>query len=354
MLSYHFFLTPRLIYDFTPFSVLAAVLVAFGVLSKHNEITAFKACGISVYRLTVPVLVAGFFLSGSLFAFDHYWVPDADRRQDALRNEIKGKAPQTYLRPDRKWIYGMHDRVYYYKYFDQAELSMLGVNVYEIDPASFRLKRHISAERARWEPALNAWVFQNGLELGYGRDMPGLRADASRQFHRRSTRTFPEIEETPEYFVHEVKQSQQMNFQELEAYIAELQQSGFDTVPLQVQLQQEILGAAVRPDHGDGFDPVRICRGESRRDGGSGVEPGHRDRILVGRPAVRAGGQSEPVAAASRRLVAGCDLLAGRPVFPGADADMKACVLPARAPIETNPLIYTDVPAARDKAAVKF
>ena len=43
VLSYHFFLTPRLIYDFTPVGVLAAVLVAFGVLSKHNEITAFKA-----------------------------------------------------------------------------------------------------------------------------------------------------------------------------------------------------------------------------------------------------------------------------------------------------------------------
>ena len=91
--SYHFFLTPRLIYDFTPISVLAAVLVGFGVLSKHNEITAFKACGISVYRLTVPVLAAGLVLSAGLFAFDHYWVPDADRRQDALRNRDQGQSP---------------------------------------------------------------------------------------------------------------------------------------------------------------------------------------------------------------------------------------------------------------------
>jgi lipopolysaccharide export LptBFGC system permease protein LptF len=36
-----------------------------------------------------------------------------------------------------------------------------------------------------------------------------------------------------------VKQSQQMNFQQLEAYIAELQQSGFDTIPLQVQLNKK-------------------------------------------------------------------------------------------------------------------
>ena len=210
------------------------MLVAFGVLSKHNEITAFKACGISVYRLSVPILIACFFLSGSLFAFDHYWVPEADRRQDALRNEIKGKPPQTYLRPDRKWIYGLHDQVYYYKYFDQAERTMLGVNVYEIDPAHFRLKRAISAERARWEPHLNAWVFENG----WSRDIDGDTVTHLDDFAGK-TRTFPEIKETPEYFVHEVKQSRQMNFEELEGYIAELQRSGFDTVALQVQLQKK-------------------------------------------------------------------------------------------------------------------
>ncbi len=57
MLSYHFFLTPRLVYQFAPVAVLAAVLVVFGVMAKNNEVTAFKACGISVYRLAAPVLV---------------------------------------------------------------------------------------------------------------------------------------------------------------------------------------------------------------------------------------------------------------------------------------------------------
>jgi lipopolysaccharide export LptBFGC system permease protein LptF len=187
-----------------------------------------------VYRLAAPILVAGVVLSGALFAFDHYWVPEADRRQDALRAEIKGRPAQTFLQPDRRWISGLHDRMYYYKYFDQAEHVMLGVNVYEIDPASFRLKRHIAAERARWEPSLRAWVFQNG----WSRDMKGNNVTRFDDFSG-DTRTFPELEEQPDYFVKEVKQSRQMNFRELGAYIRELQQSGFDTIPLQVQLQKK-------------------------------------------------------------------------------------------------------------------
>ena len=232
--TYLFFLTPRLIYRFTPVSVLTAVLVVFGVLTKNNEVTAFKACGVSMYRLTVPILVGGFLLSGGLFAFDHYWVPDADRIQDAIRAEIKGRPAQTFLDPSRTWFYGLDDRIYNYKYFDQKANVMLGVNVFEIDPATFRLKKHIVAERASWVPAVNAWVFQNGCS----RDLKGYESAAVYDFAG-GVKVFPELKETPDYFVKEALQSSQMNFLELRSYIGELKQSGFDTIQLQVQLYKK-------------------------------------------------------------------------------------------------------------------
>jgi len=51
--------------------------------------------------------------------------------------------------------------------------------------------------------------------------------------------TFPELTETPDDFLKEVKQDKQMNFYELESYIGDLQQSGFDTVRLRVQLYKK-------------------------------------------------------------------------------------------------------------------
>ena len=234
ILQYHFWLTPRLIYDFTPIGVLASILVVFAILSKHNEITAFKACGISAHRLTVPILVACLGLSAGLFAFDYFWVPDADRRQDQLRSVIKGKPPQTYLHPESKWINTEHNRIYHYDYFDPGSRVMSGVNVYEIDPGPFRLKRHIFAKRARWEPTLNKWEFQSGWcadfqsthTVGYDSFTDGIR-------------TFKELTEEPDYFMREAHQSRQMNFQELQSYIADLQRKGFDTVSLQVQLNKK-------------------------------------------------------------------------------------------------------------------
>jgi len=231
---YHLFLTPKLIYDSAPMAVLVAVLVTFGVLTKHNEVTAMKACGVSLYRLAAPVLLACGLLSAALFAFDHYYVPEANRIQDAIRNEIKGRPVQTYLRPDRRWIFGRGSRIYYYRYFDPAQSIMYGVSVYELEPATFRLRRHIQAERARWEPSLGTWVFQNGQSW----DLEQVRVTRYQDFLNQ-TATFPGLDEPPGYFFKEVKQDQQMNFAELEAYIRELRQSGLDTSRLQVQYHKK-------------------------------------------------------------------------------------------------------------------
>ena len=227
--TYLFFLAPMLIYTTLPVSVMVAVLVTFGVLTKHNEVTAFKACGVSLHRLAIPVLAISGVFSAGLFAFDHYYLPDTNRKQDALRNEIKGKPTQTYLNPTQKWIFGRNWRIYYYKYFDTSEHSMAAVSVYQLDPKTFDLRREISAERAQWQPSLHTWIFQNGWvrEIGGGK------------FERFQVRTFPELDEPPDYFLKKLEQDKQMNFQELGAYISDLQQSGFDTVRLRVQLQKK-------------------------------------------------------------------------------------------------------------------
>ncbi len=233
VLRYLFFLTPKLIYDSTPVSVLVTVLITFGILAKHNEVTAFKACGVSLYRMAVPILLAAGLLSAGLFGFDHAYLPKANRIQDALRAEIKGKPAQTYLNPEKRWIFGHGSRIFYYNYLNPLDKVMSGVRVYELDPKSFRLLRHISAEKAHWEPGLNTWVFENGWE----RDWTG----GHEQVHNFTgkTETFPEISERPSWFLQEVKQEKQMNFEELSTYIRTLKESGVETIALQVQFYRK-------------------------------------------------------------------------------------------------------------------
>jgi LPS export ABC transporter permease LptF/LPS export ABC transporter permease LptG len=225
-------LIPYLVYNLLPMSVLLAVLVTFGLMQKSSEITAMKATGISVYRTIVPILVIAATLATALFVFDQFYLPQANKRQDSLRNRIKGKAAQTYLRPERKWIFGESNVIYYYEFFDPDQNHFASIQAFEVNPQTLELKRRIYANNAQWDPALHKWVFKQGWVRSFA-------GNAIREFRTFDVATFPELEEQPGYFKKEVKQSSEMNYGELLRYIGELQQSGFDVVRLRVQLQKK-------------------------------------------------------------------------------------------------------------------
>ena len=104
--KYLFNLIPYIINTVTPLCSLLAALITFGSLNRTSELTAMKATGISLYRVVAPILVLAAILAAALFAFDESYLPEANRRQEQLHSQIKGKPAQTFLRPDRSWISG--------------------------------------------------------------------------------------------------------------------------------------------------------------------------------------------------------------------------------------------------------
>ncbi|MGB0122864.1 MAG: LptF/LptG family permease, partial [Silvibacterium sp.] len=231
-------LTPSMIYTITPLSVLIAVLVVFGVLNRSSELTAMKATGISLYRIVLPVLVIACVLATSLFLFDEFYLPKANRRQEALRNVIKGRPAQTVEHPGENWIFGQQrprqaGRIFYYEFFDAAHDSFGNISVFEFNPDSFSISRRIFASGAHWEPQLDQWVFENGWVRTFdGEEISGYKPFV--------VNIFPEIREQPQYFKKEELLSSEMSFNELSAYIHDLRQSGFDTMRLRVQLNRKL------------------------------------------------------------------------------------------------------------------
>src|SRR5579871_1870077 len=224
---------PYFIYNLAQYAVLLAVLVTFGLMERSNEVTAIKATGISIYRFIVPVLVICAGLAASLFSFDQVYLPRANKRQDALRNQIKGKPAQTYLRPDRKWIFGEHSNIYYYQFFDADRDQFANISVFQFDPRTFAITQRVHAERAHWSDVTQRWIY----EQGWVRNLVGDSIENYRQF---DVTAFAQYSEPPAYFKKEVKQSSEMSFEELRRYIHDLQQSGFDVVRLRVQLQRKL------------------------------------------------------------------------------------------------------------------
>ncbi len=225
--------TPYLLYNVAPLVMLLAVLVTFGLMQRSNEITAVKATGVSIYRVVAPVVVAAAFLATGLFLADQFYLPHTNKRQEELHNIIKGKPAQTYLRPDRKWIFGQNNDIYYYQFFDADRNQFGNLTIFQIDKPSFTIVNRIHADRAHWADTLNRWIYEGGW-------IRSLRGSAIADYHPFDVATFPEFSEPPSYFKKEVKQYSEMNYEELHRYIRDLQQSGFDVVRLRVQLNKKL------------------------------------------------------------------------------------------------------------------
>jgi LPS export ABC transporter permease LptF/LPS export ABC transporter permease LptG len=238
--EYFRYLVPYVTYLFAPLAALVAVLVTLGIMSKHNEIVALKAAGVSLYRLAAPLLGAGLLLAFGLIALDSTYLPYTNQKQDALRNQIKGRPAQTFYQPRRQWIFGEGVRVYNYDLFDPDRNLFGGLSVFELEPQSFQLRRRIFAARALWDESAGHWR----LEDGWVRDFRGSAVTAFAPF---TATVLPEITERPEYFKREVRQYHQMNWRELRTYIRELQQAGFDVARLSVQWHRKFAFPLILP-----------------------------------------------------------------------------------------------------------
>ena len=153
-MNYFLYLVPLMVYQLAPLATLVACLVTLAVLAKNNEVIAFKASGISLYRLIFPLALAGLLLAGGMFLLDDTFLPYANQRQDALRNEIKGRPAQTYFQPARQWIFGENDKIYNYELFDPRPAALRRAERFRAQPAylrnhpaRFRHAGHVGTER---------------------------------------------------------------------------------------------------------------------------------------------------------------------------------------------------------------
>jgi lipopolysaccharide export system permease protein len=82
-----------------PMAVLLACLMAFGRLSSDNEVTAFKASGVGLVRLSRPVVVTSAVLAAGLVVFNNAVLPEANHRLRLLASDISRKRPTVDLEP---------------------------------------------------------------------------------------------------------------------------------------------------------------------------------------------------------------------------------------------------------------
>ena len=229
VLEYFWYATPQFVYYVLPISALVATLVTVGLFTKTSELTVMKACGISLYRVSLPLFLFAMLWGGTLFGMSESFLADANRRASELNRIIRGGSPEYVDILQRRWLMGEDGTIYNYGHFDPTAVTLDRVTAYRFAEDEWRLAERVFAGNAVHEAA---WQGRDVWSREFGDDRSPGPFETSAQLELPLA--------PPESFATERPDAERMNYRELGRYIGELSASGEDVVPLRVELQRKL------------------------------------------------------------------------------------------------------------------
>lgn len=208
-----------------PVVLLMAILIAFGLMSKNNELIILNASGISIYALVRPVLMISAAAALFLFFLAEHVVPLTMQQSNAIKqNEIR-KTTNVAVKEENIWIKGQRE-ITHIKYFDPSSKIVFGLTRYFFD-AQFRLIRRIDARTAEYQN--DQWLLRDCMDQHLN------VADNTYAVSLHDTLA-ENLGLEPEDFRQIAHKSEEMNFRQLLDYIHKVEAEGYAATVYRVDL----------------------------------------------------------------------------------------------------------------------
>ncbi len=234
LLAFFLYSTPQYIYYITALAALVGTLVTVGLLTRTSELTVMQACGVSLYRATVPMLLFALTWSVVLFGMEQSILAASNRRAEEMRATIRSGAPQTFGMAGRQWMAGSDGRLYHYGRFDPRAARLEELTVYDFGSRGWNVTSRLYGRVAVHMDG-TTWRADQGWLRTFG-DRNAVTAFTPFPTHALTM-------ERPDYFGVEEPEAvlaERLKVPQLRSHIADLNQAGYNTVPLQVALHRKI------------------------------------------------------------------------------------------------------------------
>jgi LPS export ABC transporter permease LptG len=248
LLRYFYYQTPQFVYYVIPMAALVSTLVTVGLMTKNSEIVVVKACGVSLYRMAVPLFLFAVAASGALFGLQEQVLAYSNREADRLNRLIRGIPLQSQGPLGRRWIFGQNGDIYHYELFDARSNEFTQLATYRLQPRAWGLESITRAARVRLvkEPQADGelsatWRATQGWTRGFAQTTGANRGRGRQDLV--TYEVFGERDltlEPPSYFKGAEPDPEQMTFGQLQEYIHLLRSGGYNAVRHMVALQRKV------------------------------------------------------------------------------------------------------------------
>lgn len=228
VMSYVYWI-PESMFMVLPAAVLFATVFAVGAFTRHSEIAAAKASGISFYRFALPIFVGAVLAAGVDLALAEV-VPVSNSRRNDLLEEDKFRGSTTRYNFAFAGEYG---RVYKVGALNTKTGTLEQVQMERRGTGVDYPTVIVSAPKASWQAA-TGWT----LEAGQLKLVTDSTPDVAMSFARMQDARFAE---RPADMLTKPRSPQEMRYRELTRFIRTLERSGGDANQLRVERALKIV-----------------------------------------------------------------------------------------------------------------
>jgi len=214
-----------------PMATLIAAVFSIGLMAKRNEWTAMKSSGISLYRITVPLIIAGIVLSLISYELDNNLVTRGNEKVTELEQKyMRRKARRNTFRTS-KILHDVLLQKHETTHISLAKYYISGMEADNVTIVSLEngiLTKRIDAQKLVWNDSLLLWTMNNYSIRNfdeYGEEIKVIIATKD---------TLISANFTPNDITQQFKSPDEMNFNELTERIALLKENGVKTVRWEV------------------------------------------------------------------------------------------------------------------------
>ena len=225
ILKYYSFDAPNTIVLMTPVALLLSCFFSVGSLSRHNELTAIRTSGISIYRIFLPLFLLGLVTVGVTLAVNELVVPYSNHVKLNIWQERIEKKPKRSSKVWNLYYVGKKNSYYQIKCYDPAKRIMEKPTIIWKNSES-NIYQRLDADRAAWD---DGWIFFNVY-------LRQIDAEGNERVSHHDTLYLPTVEELPGDFEKLQKTPEEMDYEELREYVKTLKKRGSDFVKYLVEL----------------------------------------------------------------------------------------------------------------------
>ena len=165
-----FYLTqlPQIILVSLPVGMLLALIFCLSRMSRSNEIISMLTAGMSVWRIVLPLALAGVVLTGLLTLLNYEAAPHAEAMKKMDLDQIKRgkKAGQKEVLEGYLFRERQKDRTWFIKRFRQATGTLDHVHITQHGPDGEIVSKWY-ARRAVFDAKTRTWTLERGMQVDF-------------------------------------------------------------------------------------------------------------------------------------------------------------------------------------------